>query len=94
MRDIEIKIKRQDRPGQPARWETFRVKYRPNLNVIAVLQELQVNPELKDGKKTLADIYEYIKPQVEDEAKAMNVQQTPSLLPDTGIVKGKFVVRK
>jgi uncharacterized caspase-like protein len=49
---------------------------------------------LKDGKKDLADIYESIKPQVEDEARAMNVQQSPSLSPETEQVKGNFAVRK
>lgn len=49
---------------------------------------------LKEGKTDLADIYEYLKPQVEDEAKSMNVQQSPSLSPETEKVKGKFMVRK
>ena len=49
---------------------------------------------LKDGKKTIADIYEYIKPLVEDEAKQLNVQQSPSISPDVSKLKGRFGLRE
>ena len=49
---------------------------------------------LKDGKKTIAEIYEYIKPLVEDEAKQLNVQQSPSISPDVEKIKGRFELRK
>lgn len=49
---------------------------------------------LKDGKKSLAEIYDYIKPLVEDEAKQINVQQSPSISPDVEKVKGRFGLRK
>lgn len=49
---------------------------------------------LKDGKKTLSEIYEYIGPLVEDEAKVLNVQQSPSISPDVGKLKGRFRLRK
>ena len=49
---------------------------------------------LKDGKKTVAEIYEYIKPQVEDEAKQLNVQQSPSISPDVDKLRGRFSLRK
>ena len=49
---------------------------------------------LKDGKKNIAEIYEYIKPLVEDEAKTLNVQQSPSISPDAEKLKGKFSLRK
>ena len=49
---------------------------------------------IKEGKKDLAEIYETITPQVEDEAKQLNVQQSPSLTPDTDTVKGRFRLRK
>ncbi|MBI5212768.1 MAG: ankyrin repeat domain-containing protein, partial [Nitrospirae bacterium] len=44
---------------------------------------------LKDGKKNLSDIYEYIKPLVEDEAKQLNVQQSPNISPDVEKLKGR-----
>jgi len=49
---------------------------------------------LKDGKKDIAEIYEYIKPLVEDEAKQINVQQSPSVSPDVEKLKGRFGLRK
>ncbi len=49
---------------------------------------------LKDGKKTVAEIYEYIKPLVEDEAKQLNVQQSPSISPDVEKLRGRFELRK
>ncbi|MFZ6007257.1 MAG: ankyrin repeat domain-containing protein [Nitrospirota bacterium] len=49
---------------------------------------------LKDGKKTLSEIYEYIKPLVEDEAKTLNVQQSPSISPDAEKLKGRFILRR
>ena len=49
---------------------------------------------LKDGKKTLAEIYEYIKSNVEDEAKQLNVQQSPGISPDVEKLKGRFSLRR
>ncbi|MBI5205628.1 MAG: caspase family protein, partial [Nitrospirae bacterium] len=49
---------------------------------------------IKDGKKNIAEIYEYIKPLVEDEAKQLNVQQSPSISPDVEKLKGRFGLRK
>lgn len=48
---------------------------------------------LKEGKKTISDIYEYIKPLVEDDAKNLNIQQSPSVSPDIHTIKGRFVLR-
>jgi hypothetical protein len=49
---------------------------------------------IKDGKKNIAEIYEYIRPQVEDEAKILNVQQTPSLNPLPGNLHSTFILMK
>ncbi|MBI5874537.1 MAG: caspase family protein [Deltaproteobacteria bacterium] len=49
---------------------------------------------LKDGKKDIAEIYEYIKPLVENEAKELNVQQSPSISPDVEKLNGRFGLRK
>jgi len=48
---------------------------------------------LKEGKKTISDIYEYIKPLVEDDAKNLNIQQSPSVSPDLHTIKGRFILR-
>jgi|GEM_PF-2582350 len=49
---------------------------------------------LKEGKKNIAEIYECIKPLVEDEAKQLNVQQSPSISPDVNKLKGRFGLRE
>ena len=36
-----VRIKRQDGPGQAARWEEFRVPYKANANVISLLMDIQ-----------------------------------------------------
>jgi uncharacterized caspase-like protein len=82
----------------------------PNMAVLAATQGTQIStssPEkghgiltyyflkaIKDGKRDLAEIYSVIRPQVEDEAKLLNVSQTPSLNPEPEKVKGKFRLRK
>ncbi|MGD8366791.1 MAG: caspase family protein [Desulfobacterales bacterium] len=45
---------------------------------------------IKDGKRDLFEIYDTIKPQVEDEAKRLNVQQSPSINPDAEKLEGRF----
>ncbi|MGV8059521.1 MAG: S41 family peptidase [Smithellaceae bacterium] len=48
---------------------------------------------LNDGKKNIVDVYEYIKPQVEDDAKALNVRQTPQISPKAEKLYKKFYLR-
>ncbi len=47
---------------------------------------------LNDGKRNLGDIYEYIRPRVENEAKRMNVEQSPAISPDQASMKGRFAL--
>jgi uncharacterized caspase-like protein len=49
---------------------------------------------LKEGKSDLKEIFTYIKPLVEDEAKQLNVQQSPSLNPGIEKITGRFSLRK
>ena len=71
----------------------------PNLGVLAAAQGSQIStssPEkkhgiltyhflkaLQNGKSGLTEIYKQIKPLVEDDAKSLNVQQSPALLPQS-----------
>lgn len=57
-RNVEVHVKRQEKEGAPSHWEVFRVKWRPNLNVIAILQELQISPVTADGKNTTPPAWE------------------------------------
>ncbi|MDQ1558485.1 MAG: succinate dehydrogenase / fumarate reductase, iron-sulfur subunit [Pyrinomonadaceae bacterium] len=55
---VEIRIKRRDRPDAPQRWEEFSVPYRPNLNIISCLMDIQKNPVTKDGTKTTPVVWD------------------------------------
>lgn len=49
---VNLKVKRQDAPDQPARWEEFQVPYASGMNIIGCLMEIRKNPVTVDGKKT------------------------------------------
>jgi len=49
-KEIHLIIERQDRPDGQAYTEEFRIPYRPNMNVIACLMEIQRNPKTSGGK--------------------------------------------
>ena len=55
---IELKIKRQDRPDAPSRWEEFSLPYRSDMNVISCLMEIQRNPVTKQGSKTTPVVWD------------------------------------
>jgi succinate dehydrogenase / fumarate reductase, iron-sulfur subunit len=49
---VELKIKRQKDSQSEPYWESFKVNYQPNMNVITLLQEIQRNPVTADGQTT------------------------------------------
>src|SRR6478752_1176457 len=57
-KNFEVHVKRQERDGAQPYWETFQIKWRPNLNIIVVLQDLQINPVTADGKQTTPPAWE------------------------------------
>ena len=57
-RDIRIRIRRQDGPGKPSRWEEFAVPWRANMNVISCLQYIAANPTTTDGKQTTPPVWD------------------------------------
>lgn len=48
---VHFIIERQDGPKGKSYVEEFEIPYRPALNVVAALMEIQKNPVTKDGKK-------------------------------------------
>ena len=44
-----VRVLRQDRPGQPSYWQTFRIQHEPSLNVTSVLQRIAANPRTISG---------------------------------------------
>lgn len=55
---VEVHVKRQEKEGASSHWEKFQVEWRPNMNVIAILQELRVNPTTMEGTKTTPPAWE------------------------------------
>jgi succinate dehydrogenase / fumarate reductase iron-sulfur subunit len=49
---FEVRIMRQDGPGESSYWERHRVTYEPNLNVISVLQKIAAMATTSEGKST------------------------------------------
>jgi len=48
---FEVRILRQNGPGQSSYWERHRVKYEHDMNVISVLQRIAAQAETVDGKR-------------------------------------------
>jgi succinate dehydrogenase / fumarate reductase iron-sulfur subunit len=57
-RKIIIRIRRQDAPDKPARWEEFAVPYRSNMNVISCLMHIAAYPTTTDGKSTTPPVWD------------------------------------
>jgi len=57
-KSIKFTIQRREKEGAPARWETFELPYRRNLNVISVLMEIRKNPVTVDGKQTTPPVWD------------------------------------
>lgn len=55
---VRLRIKRQDGPQSPSKWEEFLVPYKPKMNVITMLREIQRNPVTADGEKTTPVVWE------------------------------------
>lgn len=56
--EVVIRIRRQDAPDQPARWEEFAVPHRPNMNIISCLQWIAAHPTTTDGKQTTPPVWD------------------------------------
>jgi succinate dehydrogenase / fumarate reductase iron-sulfur subunit len=60
--EIRVRILRQDKPtGDPdenRRWEEYSITWRPGLNIISVLMDIQRKPVTADGKPTNAVVWE------------------------------------
>src|ERR1044071_8131294 len=54
---VEIHIRRRANPDSSPYWEIFELPYRPNLNIISCLMEIQKNPVTRDGKQTTPPVW-------------------------------------
>ena len=57
-RKITIRIRRQDGPDKPSRWETFAVPYRANMNIISCLQWIAAHPVTVEGTQTTTPVWD------------------------------------
>ncbi|WP_276354104.1 succinate dehydrogenase iron-sulfur subunit [Cohnella caldifontis] len=57
-RTVKFIITRRDRPEAAPYTEEFEIPYRPNMNVISALMEIQRNPVKADGTKTTPVVWE------------------------------------
>ncbi len=55
---VEFHIKRQTHQTEPSHWEKFQIQWRPNLNVIVLLQSTQVTPITLNGMPTSPPAWE------------------------------------
>ena len=55
---VTLIIERQDGPKEKPYKQTFEVDYRPGLNIVAALMEIQKNPVTKDGKRVAPVVWE------------------------------------
>src|SRR4051812_33992510 len=55
---VVVRIRRQDGPGKPARWEEFHVPRRPQMNVFSCLQWIVAHPVTADGVHTTPPVWE------------------------------------
>src|SRR5215210_5445483 len=54
---VEIRIRRREKPDSQAYWERFEIPYRPNLNIISCLMEIQKNPVTQEGNPTTPPVW-------------------------------------
>ncbi|HKY32913.1 MAG TPA: succinate dehydrogenase iron-sulfur subunit [Candidatus Polarisedimenticolia bacterium] len=49
---VRVRVRRQDAPDAPPRWEDFSVRREPGMNVIYCLMQIQRSPVTVEGKRT------------------------------------------
>ncbi|GAB4299721.1 MAG: succinate dehydrogenase iron-sulfur subunit [Myxococcota bacterium] len=57
-RSILLRIRRQKGPNSEPYWQEFRIPYRPNMNIISCLQDIQKNPVTSSGDETTPVVWE------------------------------------
>lgn len=49
---VNVRVLRQDGPGQPSYWERHQIDYEENMNVISVLQKIAAQATTVEGQRT------------------------------------------
>ncbi len=58
MKTVRVRVRRQDGPDKPSRWEEFALPYQPSMNVIFCLMEIQRNPMTAQGARTTPVVWD------------------------------------
>ena len=56
--NVRIKIRRQDGPGKPSRWEEFDVPHAANMNIISCLQWIAAHPVTTEKTETTPPVWD------------------------------------
>jgi succinate dehydrogenase iron-sulfur subunit len=59
-RTVHLRIKRQDGPGEKSYWQEFRLPWRPHMNVISALMDVQRAPVTTGGEKVTPVVWECV----------------------------------
>jgi succinate dehydrogenase / fumarate reductase iron-sulfur subunit len=57
-RAIELRVRRQDGPASAPYWHAFRIRWRPQHNVVSALMEVRTNPVTTAGERVPAPAWE------------------------------------
>jgi succinate dehydrogenase / fumarate reductase iron-sulfur subunit len=57
-RTIELRVKRQDGPEAAPYWQSFRLPWRPQHNVVSALMEIRTHPVTADGRRVAPPAWE------------------------------------
>jgi succinate dehydrogenase / fumarate reductase iron-sulfur subunit len=55
---VRVRVKRQDGPESPARYDTFEVPYRDGMNVVSLLMEVRKDPKTVEGTVVSPPVWE------------------------------------
>ncbi len=55
---INVRVRRQDGPGEEPYWQLFKIDYEPELNVISVLQKIAARGKTSDGKRVAPVVWD------------------------------------
>lgn len=55
---VRVRVRRQDGPDAPARYDTFEVPFRDGMNVVSLLMEVRKDPKTVEGESVSPPVWE------------------------------------
>jgi succinate dehydrogenase / fumarate reductase iron-sulfur subunit len=59
-RTVNLRVKRQDGPSRESYWQEFQLPWRPRMNVISALMDIQKNPVTASGQRVTPVVWECV----------------------------------